>query len=304
MQGVPENRDTVISRESFYFIELRAKPLAAIARCIMHDKSERILPFSSESPGLSNCLSSCDAIKLLEIINKCVSCEEINDFKVLYQNLHDLFPFDFAHAFLGHRDSVKGIVIEQRVNISFPEEWLSEFLQNYLQVSVVVRENFRNYGLQKWSDSKKRFGEKKEILSLSHNFGMREGYSSGVSPSLSNKNGSMFCFSGSFFGRNIRYEAILKLVIPHLHLALMHIFNIKQPNIKQPNVNSVGISFREKEVLNWLKEGKTSWDISVILGISERTVDFHVNNIRQKLGATNRPQAVALAARRGLIEFS
>lgn len=265
----------------------------------MHDNSERILSFSSEPPELSNFLSSCDAIKLLEIINKCVSCEEINDFKVLFPRLQDLFPFDFAHAFLGHRDSIKGIVIEQRANISFPEEWLSEFLQNYLQVSVIVRENFRNYGLQKWSESRKRFGEKKEILSLSHSFGMREGYSSGVRPSLSNKNGSMFCFSGSFSGRNMRYEAILKLVIPHLHLALFHIFNIKQPN-----VNSVGISFREKEILNWLKEGKTSWDISVILGISERTVDFHVNNIRQKLGATNRPQAVALAARRGLIEFS
>ncbi len=41
--------------------------------------------------------------------------------------------------------------------------------------------------------------------------------------------------------------------------------------------------------------------ISVILGISERTVNYHVYNVIQKLGVTNRPQAVAVAAHYGLI---
>jgi LuxR family quorum-sensing system transcriptional regulator SolR len=43
--------------------------------------------------------------------------------------------------------------------------------------------------------------------------------------------------------------------------------------------------------------------MSVILGISESTVNFHVYNIMQKLGATNRPQTVAVAARLGLIDL-
>jgi DNA-binding CsgD family transcriptional regulator len=60
-------------------------------------------------------------------------------------------------------------------------------------------------------------------------------------------------------------------------------------------------SRREVEVLNWLKAGKTSWDISVIMKISERTVNYHVNNIMQKLNVTNRSQAVAEAARFGMI---
>ncbi len=52
------------------------------------------------------------------------------------------------------------------------------------------------------------------------------------------------------------------------------------------------LSPRETEVLGWLKLGKTSWDISQILGIKERTVNYHVNNIIQKLNAANRLQAV------------
>jgi DNA-binding CsgD family transcriptional regulator len=57
---------------------------------------------------------------------------------------------------------------------------------------------------------------------------------------------------------------------------------------------------REVEVLHWLKSGKTSWDMSVIMKISERTVNYHVNNIMHKLNVINRPQAVSEAARFGL----
>ena len=54
---------------------------------------------------------------------------------------------------------------------------------------------------------------------------------------------------------------------------------------------------RELEVLHWLKSGKTSWEMSGILEISERTVNYHVNNIMQKLNAINRLQAVSEASR-------
>ncbi|MDD2319375.1 MAG: helix-turn-helix transcriptional regulator [Geobacteraceae bacterium] len=69
-------------------------------------------------------------------------------------------------------------------------------------------------------------------------------------------------------------------------------------------MHNVVLSTREKDVLNWLKQGKSSWDISAILGISERTVNYHVYNIMEKLEAVNRPQALAIALRLGLIEIA
>jgi DNA-binding CsgD family transcriptional regulator len=60
------------------------------------------------------------------------------------------------------------------------------------------------------------------------------------------------------------------------------------------------LSKREKEVLRWLKEGKSSWEVAFILNISERTVNFHVNNIMLKLNAVSRTQAVAVAIEKGL----
>jgi DNA-binding CsgD family transcriptional regulator len=56
------------------------------------------------------------------------------------------------------------------------------------------------------------------------------------------------------------------------------------------------LSPREGEVLDWLKCGKTSWDIAKILDISERTVNYHVYNILQKMDVTNRLQAVSEAS--------
>jgi DNA-binding CsgD family transcriptional regulator len=53
--------------------------------------------------------------------------------------------------------------------------------------------------------------------------------------------------------------------------------------------------------MKWLKHGKSTWDISVILGISERTVKFHISNVIQKLDASSRTHAVAIAIEQGLV---
>lgn len=50
---------------------------------------------------------------------------------------------------------------------------------------------------------------------------------------------------------------------------------------------------REIECLQWVAEGKTDFEVGKILGISPRTVRFHVNNAKVKLGVKTRIQAVA-----------
>ncbi|GHO44305.1 response regulator [Ktedonospora formicarum] len=60
---------------------------------------------------------------------------------------------------------------------------------------------------------------------------------------------------------------------------------------------------RELEVLRLLAQGMPNKEIASQLVISERTAKFHVSSIMSKLGATNRTEAVALAAQRGLISL-
>lgn len=58
---------------------------------------------------------------------------------------------------------------------------------------------------------------------------------------------------------------------------------------------------RELEVLHLLAQGMPNKEIASHLVISERTAKFHVSSIMGKLGATNRTEAVSLAAQRGLL---
>jgi DNA-binding response OmpR family regulator len=64
----------------------------------------------------------------------------------------------------------------------------------------------------------------------------------------------------------------------------------------------VQLNDREVETLTWVARGKTSAEIAQILGLTKRTVDFHLDNARAKLGAATRTQAVVKAATGRLIE--
>ena len=58
----------------------------------------------------------------------------------------------------------------------------------------------------------------------------------------------------------------------------------------------VSLNKREVETLTWAARGKTSAEIAKILGLSKRTVDFHLDNARTKLGVSTRVEAAIKAA--------
>jgi len=60
---------------------------------------------------------------------------------------------------------------------------------------------------------------------------------------------------------------------------------------------------REREVLQWISVGKTSWEISVISGLSERAINNIIAVAMQKLDAVTRVQAVVNAIRQGEVEL-
>jgi pSer/pThr/pTyr-binding forkhead associated (FHA) protein len=61
------------------------------------------------------------------------------------------------------------------------------------------------------------------------------------------------------------------------------------------------LSPRQHEVLGYLKQGLTNPEIAVHLGVTERTVKAHCQEVFDRLGARNRTAAVAAAMRLGLL---
>jgi len=67
------------------------------------------------------------------------------------------------------------------------------------------------------------------------------------------------------------------------------------------STNIQKLTKRELECLHWVAIGKTNWEIGEILGVSKRTVIFHLQNSKKKLQTSNRYHTVARAVSLGLI---
>ena len=55
-------------------------------------------------------------------------------------------------------------------------------------------------------------------------------------------------------------------------------------------------------MLYWIGEGKSDWEIGLILRVKPKTVNYHAERLKLKLSATNRIQMIRQAVRLGLLE--
>lgn len=108
----------------------------------------------------------------------------------------------------------------------------------------------------------------------------------------------------SFCGKEARggpgVMHMLHLISIYFHqrlLALSGSVLLKAANI------AVRLTPREAEVLHWYANGKSAWDISVVLNVSQAAVRFHLSNIREKYGVTSSVHATALAISRNDIRI-
>ena len=76
-------------------------------------------------------------------------------------------------------------------------------------------------------------------------------------------------------------------------------------NLKSPGQTRIRpyLTFRQKQCLLLLAEGKTAAAIALELGISVRMVREHFRNIKYRLGAISLPQAVVIAVKMGLLNM-
>ncbi|PTT88562.1 hypothetical protein DBR42_09530 [Pelomonas sp. HMWF004] len=92
----------------------------------------------------------------------------------------------------------------------------------------------------------------------------------------------------------------LELLLPHIHGAWQRVQAVEREFggtavSVPPAIKVRGVTPREREILSWLREGKSNQQIAEQLGISALTVKNHVQKILRKLNAANRAQAVAQA---------
>jgi transcriptional regulator EpsA len=97
------------------------------------------------------------------------------------------------------------------------------------------------------------------------------------------------------------HKHLLKLLIPHLHVALQRCCRHRATLAPDTLPPRKPLTNRENEVLSWICQGKTTGEIATILQTSSNTVKNQVQAILVKLRVNTRAQAAAKATQLGLV---
>lgn len=122
----------------------------------------------------------------------------------------------------------------------------------------------------------------------------------GMTLSVRGPNGSLGAFSFAV-SEGMMSERDCRTISCALHIGTNYIFEALVNMYGRTAGEYQNLSRRESECLSWLAQGKTTWEIGRILEISERTAEFHISNIVDKLDCRNRQHALAKAITHGLI---
>lgn len=92
-------------------------------------------------------------------------------------------------------------------------------------------------------------------------------------------------------------RGVLEILLPYIDSAARRFMrdasHVPPPTAERIDPDIGALSFRELEIMEWVKNGKTNFEIGLILNISAFTVKNHMQRIFRKLNVVNRAQAVA-----------
>ena len=210
----------------------------------------------------------------------------------------------FEHWIYGALVAVTPTRSEQFVLNGYPDDWRN----HYLEAGYTFRDPTVNYSRTHvvptlWSELARSPGELarpdpvgQRIVDEARDFGLAKGLSVPLH-GLGCQFG-MMSYAAADPNHPITESTVCAeamLLATYVHQAASNLmFGSRMRDIR-------ALSQRERECLKWAAEGKSEWEISQILGISEHTSEKHLLNAKSKLGAVNRVQAVAEAIRRGYI---
>ncbi|KAB2825770.1 LuxR family transcriptional regulator [Aliivibrio finisterrensis] len=240
-------------------------------------------------------LIQCNTINMvIDKINNSKSNTHLN------QCLHDITDIldcnYYLFAIISKKSMIKSDIL---IFDNYPKNWRNHYDKtNLIKHDPVVDYCFSNHSPIHWNELEKKEHKlnKPNVIQEAQTSGLHSGFSFPI-----------HSINGSFGVISFAHSSKEKNVNHAFHTACIHIPTIipilldSFHRINKNNTNK-DLTKREKECLAWACEGKSSWEISKILGCAERTVTFHLANSQTKLDTTNRCQSVSKAILTGAID--
>jgi LuxR family transcriptional regulator, quorum-sensing system regulator BjaR1 len=182
----------------------------------------------------------------------------------------------------------------------WPEEWAARYMANqYFTIDPVIQRTILSDSAFVWADALKQMTLSKQSLKFmgeAQDFRFINGFSVPIHSLMGFR--AIVTFASDRVDMSTEARGALHMISIYAHNKIKE---LKTGGKQQIIDRGIHLTLREKECISWCAEGKTAWEISTILGISERTVAHILENAQKKMNTTNRTHLVAESLRAGII---
>lgn len=227
-------------------------------------------------------------IGVLEFADTIARANETESVAKLFERL--ILEFGFSCFFAGRISSEKRRALGGQVWVQSPHGWFDHWTsQGYSKVDPITWfwRKHPNRSVARWSEAKLLdCGPRPDLFEEARAFGLREG----LAVAMKAPQGDFAALSVATGEAEITAEQTTTLGFA----AFLCVSRLAQLSEQHPHAQG-RLTDRQRECLTWAASGKTDWEISQILGLSERTVQEHVARCIAKLRAANRAHAISIA---------
>lgn len=244
-------------------------------------------------------MSVCFALKFIAQLNSATGEVEIMK---LIRTLADQMEFDYFRLFLFSPCTIQRPKV--KIFNGCPVEWVDIYSKKkFLQVDPLIRRGMIQTMPLLWANVITECCDQQDEAGLNVMLSAQAaGLEDGVTLPWHGVRGHVGLLS--MMTKGLRSEEKWLFHQPLLLWLSMYIFEaLSRIDLANESGRSI-LSFRELEVCQWAAEGKQVNDIALILNISPRTVTFHLNRVKDKLGASSKCQAISWGIKKGLINLN
>jgi LuxR family quorum-sensing system transcriptional regulator SolR len=182
---------------------------------------------------------------------------------------------------------------------NYPRGWMTHYQHSgYLQVDPTVVLGMTTNKLILWGDQ--TFAVAPELWQDARSIGLNVGIAQPAwGPQGSFGLLSLSRESERLSAAEVEEHRLQLLWIAQAAHASLHVFLSPSMIV----AGAAALTARECEIIRWTADGKTAEEIASILGVSVRTITFHIQNVLVKLNSSNKIQATVKAVAMGLVQL-
>ncbi len=231
--------------------------------------------------------------RIMTVLVECMSVQTADEFsQVVKGSLREVLPHDMMVCGIGGI-SPQGNKLRKIINCDYPMAYFEPMRDEEGRIDSPLMKRWREtMEPQVFQTGRDEHEVPEDWVNSFNKYDLRNTIAHGV-VDVGGVFSSFFIFSRIPGEVGSDHAFLLKLLTPHLHFALARVLTTVEEYQGNLGTTKKALSERQREILHWLHEGKTNWEIAKILNLSELNVKYHIDQIFQKLEVRSRAQAVA-----------